>query len=660
LAPSSLALVCGGLVCGGLACGGAEAEPVVATASPMQPGASARGAGSAQAASGSRPTVAEAARFMDDVETELRRLFEARDRAMWVNMNFITDDTEALGAAAEERTAAFVTKSILAATRFDAIKSEMPAELARKFTLLRLAQVVPAPEDPKKREELARIEVEMAGAYGKGKYCPPAGSVLGKKAAARKAAAAPHAKAGDAKAGDACFNLEELSNILTKSRNEPELREAWEGWHATSSSMKPKYARYVELGNEGARGIGFADMGALWRAGYDMSPEAFEADIDRLWKEIQPFYEELHCFARAKLRAKYGKAVIGDKALIPAHLLGNMWSQEWQGLMDMLAPYPGEPKLDATPLIKAKKIEPKEMVRIGERFFTSLGFHELPKTFWERSLFVRPRDREVVCHASAWDVDQRNDLRLKMCIEPTDDDLVTIHHELGHIFYYQSYETLPILFEAGANDGFHEAIGDTIALSITPDYLKSIGLLGAVPKNDHVTLNVQMKMALSKVAFLPFGLLIDKWRWDVFSGKTPTDRYNAAWWALKKKYQGVAPPGDAARGDDFFDPGAKYHIPASTPYVRYFLSHVYQFQFYRALCRAAGHTGPLHTCSVFGNAAAGEKLRAMLALGASKPWPEAMAAIGAEPRADASALLEYFAPLRAYLEAQTKGETCGW
>lgn len=643
VAPAPLAML--------VACGGAETTPASAPSS-QSPATVSHPAGAGAAQSGTpqgKPTVAEATAFMNDVETELRRLYITRDRAAWINMNFITDDTEAIGAAGEEATAEYITKTILAAQRFEAVRAEMPADLARKFTLLKIAQTIPAPKDAKEREELANLEVEMSSAYGKAKYCPPAKSLLKKKPAPRKAGEPPP---------DECLNLDELSKILSKSRNEAELREAWEGWHATATPLKAKYARYVALGNKGARDIGYKDMGALWKAGYDMSPDAFEADIDRLWKEIKPFYEELHCYSRAKLRAKYGKAVVGDKAPIPAHLLGNMWAQEWQGMMDLFAPYPAEPKVDATPKIKSKHTDPKEMVRIGERFFTSLGFSPLPKTFWDRSLFVRPRDREVVCHASAWDINQKDDLRLKMCIEPSEDDLVTIHHELGHIFYYQAYENLPTLFQQGANDGFHEAIGDTIALSITPDYLKSIGLLDTVPKTDHSTLNVQMKMALSKVAFLPFGLLIDKWRWDLFSGKTPPEKANAAWWELRKSIQGIAPP--SPRSEDFFDPGAKYHVPASTPYVRYFLSHVYQFQFYRALCKAAGHTGPLHTCSVFDNKAAGEKLRAMLALGESKPWPEAMAAIGAEPRADASALLEYFAPLRAYLKDATKGETCGW
>jgi peptidyl-dipeptidase A len=298
------------------------------------------------------------------------------------------------------------------------------------------------------------------------------------------------------------------------------------------------------------------------------------------------------------------------------------------------------------------------MVELGERFFTSLGLDPLPKSFWERSLFTRPKDREVVCHASAWDVSWNDDLRIKMCIEPTEDDLITIHHELGHDYYFHYYYKQPVLFQQGANDGFHEGIGDTLALSVTPEYLKGLGLLDDVPKGDKGRINFQMKMALDKVAFLPFGLLIDKWRWDVFSGKTPKAKYNEAWWALRTKYQGVSAPSGRSEAD--FDPGAKFHVPASTPYVRYLLARIYQFQFHRALCKAAGHKGSLDTCSIYGNKDAGAKLRAMLELGQSKPWPEALAVLSGETKADASALVEYFAPLRAWLKDQNKGEQCGW
>lgn len=590
------------------------------------------------------PTADEAKRFVEQVDKDLRRLWVQRDRAGWVNQNFITDDSEALSAAGEEATAAYVTEAIGKAKRFDGVK-DLDADVARQLILLKLAQVVPAPSNATEGRELAELQSSMTGIYGKGHYCPPAGSSL----LGAVPAAAPAPK---------CLKLDDLSRILKKSRNYDELLEAWKGWHAIAPVMKDKYARYAELGNKGAKEIGFADMGALWRSGYDMTPSEFEADIERLWQDVKPLYDDLHCFARKKLRTKYGKERIPEKAPIPAHLLGNMWAQQWDGIFDVLEPYPGQGSLDVDKKLREKRYDPTKMVRLGEAFFTSLGLDPLPKTFWERSLFTRPKDREVVCHASAWDVSWNDDLRIKMCIEPTEDDLITIHHELGHDFYFHSYTKLPLLFQAGANDGFHEGIGDTLALSVTPEYLKQLGLLDQVPSNDKGRLNVQMKMALDKVAFLPFGLMIDKWRWDVFSGKTPKDKYNEAWWALRTKFQGVASPVPRTEAD--FDAGAKFHVPASTPYVRYFLARIYQFQFHRALCKAAGHKGSLDTCSVYGNKEAGAKLRAMLELGQSKPWPEALFTLSGEKIADASAMLEYFAPLRTYLKEQNKGEQCGW
>ncbi|HEY3592965.1 MAG TPA: M2 family metallopeptidase, partial [Polyangiaceae bacterium] len=545
--------------------------------------------------------------------------------------NFITDDTEALAAAGEEATAAYVSRAIKEATRFDGLT--LPPEMRRQFTLLKLAQTVPAPSDATERSELASIETGMVSSYGKGKYCPP--RLNGK-----------------------CLNLDDLSRILRVSHKPDDLLDAWIGWHSIAPPMKDKFARYAELGNKGAKEIGFSDMGALWRAGYDMPPADFEADIERLWQETKPLYDQLHCYVRARLRKKYGAELVPEHAPIPAHLLGNMWAQEWNNIFDLVQPYPGQASLDATKKLVEKKIQGAAMVKLGERFFTSLGFDPLPASFWERSLFTRPKDRDVVCHASAWDVSYANDLRIKMCIEPKEEDLITVHHELGHDYYFHEYYKMPMLFQAGANDGFHEGIGDTLALSVTPSYLKSIGLLDDAPDNPKAAINQQMKMALDKIAFLPFGLLIDKWRWDVFSGKTPKDKYNAAFWALRKQYQGVAPP--VARSESDFDPGAKFHIPNSTPYIRYFLARIYQFQFHRALCRAAGHKGPLETCSIYGNKEAGAKLEAMLALGASRPWPEAMAAISGETKADASAMLEYFAPLSKWLETQNQNEKCGW
>ncbi|HMI84431.1 MAG TPA: M2 family metallopeptidase [Polyangiaceae bacterium] len=610
-------------------CGGPQDCPRAATAPMPASPAATTAAPSAQA--NAAPTVEEARAFLDGVDKELRRLWIARDRAGWVNQNFITDDTEALSAAGEEATAEYVGRVIKESGRFELLP--LPDDQKRQLRLLKLAQTVPAPSSAVERAELANVETWMTSTYGKGKYCPP-------------------------KLGGKCQNLDELSKILRTSRKYDELLEAWTGWHSIAPPMREKFARYAELGNKGAREIGFADMGALWRSGYDMPAADFEADIERLWRDTKPLYDQLHCYVRARLRKKYGADKIGERAAIPAHLLGNMWAQDWVHVYDLVEPYPGQPSLDVSKKLKDKKLEGAAMVKVGEKFFTSLGFDALPDSFWKRSLFVRPKDRDVVCHASAWDVSYANDLRIKMCIEPTEEDLITVHHELGHDYYFNQYYKMPMLFQSGANDGFHEGIGDTLALSVTPAYLKSIGLLDNVADNGKAAINQQLKMALDKIAFLPFGLLVDKWRWDVFAGKTPTEKYNAAWWELRKQYQGVTAP--VARSEADFDAGAKFHVPASTPYIRYFLARIYQFQFHRALCKAAGHKGSLETCSIYGNKEAGAKLKAMLALGASRPWPEAMRALSGETKGDATAMLEYFTPLAKWLENENKAEKCGW
>ncbi|WP_050436221.1 M2 family metallopeptidase [Chondromyces crocatus] len=624
--------------CGGGAQGAAEAPS----------GAASPQAVAAASATPAAPTVEEARAFFAEVDQELRRLWTDSSRAAWINQTYIIEDTDALSAAAESASMEFLNRVTKAATRFDGMK--LPAELARQRTLLKVATTLPAPSDATKRAELAELLVTMGSDYGKGKYCPAEGkTALGKYLVVK-------GKKGTEK--KKCLTLPDLSDILRESRDWNEQLEAWTGWHAIAPPLKKKYERYVELGNEGAREIGFSDLGALWRAGYDMTPAEFEAETDRLWGQVKPLYDELHCYVRAQLRKRYGKDKVGEKAPLPAHALGNMWAQDWQGVYDAMVPFPGQPSLDVTKKLKDKKIDEKEMVRIGERFFTSLGIDPLPATFWERSLFAKPEDREVVCHASAWDVGYRDDLRIKMCIQPTEEDLITIHHELGHNYYYHYYYKLPILFQSGANDGFHEGIGDTLALSVTPEYLKSLGLIDKVPGDEKGQVNFLFKQALSKVAFLPFGKLIDQWRWDVFSGKTKPADYNAAWWALRQKYQGVASP--VARSEADFDPGAKYHVPAGVPYTRYFLAHIYQFQFHRALCAASGHKGPLHTCSIHGSKAAGDKMKAMLAMGASRPWQEAMQALTGQSAADPGALLEYFEPLQRWLREQNKNETCGW
>ncbi|MGC3999192.1 MAG: M2 family metallopeptidase [Anaeromyxobacter sp.] len=609
------------------ACASAPAKAPAPTPAPRPapPAASAAPAG---------PSAADAQAFVQKANEELKRLWIRSSTAEWIKSTYITDDTERNAASLNEDVMAYLSGAIATAVKFQALTTD--TDTARALYLLRVASALPAPSDPAQRAELAQLAAKLEGLYGKGKYCGPLGKT-------RKAT---------------CRDLQDLEEVMAKSRDYQTNLDAWTGWHAIAREMRPLYKREVELANAGAREIGYADLGQLWRAGYDMPPDAFEADTERLWQQVKPFYEELHCYVRSRLQQTYGKEKVPDGQPIPAHLLGNMWAQSWENLYPLVEPYKGQPSLDVDAALVAQKYDPVKMVKTGEAFFSSLGFEPLPASFWERSQFTKPRDRDVVCHASAWDVTYSADLRIKMCIRPTEEDLVTIHHELGHNYYQRAYVQLPVLFQNGANDGFHEAIGDAIALSITPGYLKQLGLIKSVPKDDKGLLNVQMKRALAKVSFLPFGKLIDQWRWDVFSGKTPPDRYEADWWTLRTRYQGVASP--VARTEQDFDPGAKYHIPANVPYTRYFLAAIYQFEFYKAMCDAAGWKGPLHECSVYGSKEAGKKLDDMLAMGASKPWPEAYKAITGRGQADAGPMLEYFAPLRAWLQQQNKGEKCGW
>jgi len=636
------------LALGGLliaACGDEQATPTAPSATPSATATSAQ--------KQSSPEEAEA--FMAKVDSELKALFIKRERAAWVSSNFITSDTEEISAEADRETMEYLAKTIKEATRFDGLELE-PA-LARQFHLLKLAGTLPAPNDAAKTAELAKITSEMQSAYGKGKYCPAEDGALRK-------ALAKHEENEDALACDTPgeagkgVSLGVLTKVMAGSRDEAALREAWMGWRKVAPDMKDDYARYVELGNEGAKEIGFADVGQLWRSGYDMEPEAFEKEVARIYDQVKPFYEQVHCYVRKKLAEKYGEELVPKGKPIPAHLLGNMWSQTWNNVADLAKPYPDAASVDVTAALKDKDYDEVEMVKTAEGFFTSLGLDALPETFWERSLFTKPTDRDVVCHASAWDVHYNDDLRIKMCIQRTGEELRVIHHELGHDYYFHYYFKEPILFQQGANDGFHEAIGDAIALSITPGYLAKIGLIEGGADDEQADLNYLMKMALEKVAFLPFGKLIDQWRWDVFAGKVEPATYNSEWWKLRTQYQGIAPP--EARTDEQFDPGAKYHVPANVPYIRYFLAFIYQFQFQRALCKAAGFEGPLHKCSIYGNEEAGKKLKALLAMGASKPWQDALQAMSGERKADPGALLEYFRPLRKFLEEETKGEQCGW
>ena len=564
-------------------------------------------------------------KFIAEAEQRYSDSVIAAGRASWVKSNFITDDTEALEAAANEANIALITELATRARKFDG--QNLPADTARKLKLLKLALTLPAPNDAKERKELTEVAAAMEGEYGKGKYCPDG----------------PDKK---------CLSLGDLEKIMAESRNPEELKKAWLGWHAVAPKYRKDYVRFVELANKGAKEMGFKDVGAMWRENYDMEADAFATEMERLWNQVKPLYDSLHTYVRARLRQKYGDAVVPATGPIPAHLLGNMWAQQWGNIYDVVKPASGGAQTyDLSKILQARKTDAKQMVRYGEGFFASLGFDKLPPTFWERSLFTKPQDRDVVCHASAWDIDNQKDVRIKMCININEEDFTTIHHELGHNFYQMAYAPQAPLYQNSANDGFHEAIGDTIALSVTPEYLKQLGFINQAP-DASADIPLLLHAALDKVAFLPFGYLVDQWRWKVFSGEAGAGDYNKVWWQLREKYQNVSAP--APRSENDFDAGAKYHVASNTPYARYFLAHILQFQFHRALCKEAGYKGPLNRCSIYGNKAAGEKLKAMLAMGQSKPWPEALKAMTGEDKMDATAILDYFAPLKTWLDEQNK------
>ncbi len=582
----------------------------------------------AQAEGEKAVTVEDAKAFIESSEKAIQEIGEEAGRIAWVNANFITYDTNWLNALMSERTTKLYVTLANQTKQFDGL--DLPPDLARKMKLLKLNLTLPAPEnDPDKIRKLAQLNTTMETIYGTGKY-----EIDGEE-----------------------LSLSKLSRIMATSRDYDKLLEVWRGWRTVSPPMKDMYAEMVGIANQGSQELGFKDTGSMWRSKYDMEPDDFRQDVDRLWGEVKPLYDSLHCYVRGRLVDHYGTDKVPANGPIPAHLLGNMWAQSWGNIYPLVAADEDEQGYDLTKLLEEQNYTPLKMVQTAEGFFTSLGFDPLPETFYERSLITEPRDRDVQCHASAWNVDGKEDLRIKMCTEVTGEDFNTVHHELGHNFYQRAYNHQSPMYQDDPNDGFHEAIGDMVSLSITPKYLKQIGLL-PLDASEEVNTNILLAQALDKIAFLPFGLLVDQWRWKVFNGELTPETYNDGWWELREKYQGVTAP--VERAADAFDPGAKYHIPNNVPYTRYFLAHIFQFQFYREACRIAGWEGPLAACSIYGNKEVGEKFNAMLETGAALPWQDSLEAFTGSREADATAILEYFAPLKAYLDEQNKGKSCGW
>jgi len=573
------------------------------------------------------PTAAEATAFISKAEQEFVALSEESSRTNWVYSTYINFDTQWLVSKISERATKRAVDFAIEAKKYDAVN--VPADVRRKLSFIKQGITLPAPQDPKLGTELAEVKTRLSSAYSIGKI----------------------------EFGGKTVPQNETEVLMQTLRDPAQLTEVWAKWHAVAKPIKADYARMVEIGNAGARELGYADVGALWRSGYDMPPDDFTVEVDRLWSQVKPIYDELHCHVRGKLNEKYGNGIVPLDQPIRADLLGNMWAQEWGALGDLVAPKKADPGIDLSKILKSKNFTPEKIVKTGEGFFTSLGFEPLPQTFWERSQITKPIGREVVCHASAWNLNDKDDLRIKMCTQVDAENFQTVHHELGHNFYQRAYKGQPVLFRGGANDGFHEAIGDMIALSITPEYLKQIGLIEDVPDASK-DVGLLMQRAMNGVAFLPFGLLVDKWRWQVFSGQLTPATYNEGWWKLRKDYQGVRPP--IVRSADDFDPAAKYHIAGGVPYMRYFLARILQYQFYKAACDSMGWKGPLHRCSFYGSKEVGAKFNSMLAMGSSQPWPDALEAFTGSRQMDGSAIVAYFEPLMVYLREQNKSRSCGW
>lgn len=574
-------------------------------------------------------TVEDAAAFLENAEARLAEDWNYVARIFWVQSNFITDDTNWLAARAGAASTELAVELANEAARYAHL--DLPADMERKLNILRNGITLPAPSVDGAATELAEITTQLGSMYSTGTY-----DVDGEPA-----------------------DLEVLSDIIETSRDPEILQDVWQGWRTNSVDMAPLYARMVEIANDGANELGFDNLADMWLSNYDMPPDEMEAEVERLWSQVEPLYEQLHCHVRAGLNDEYGEAVQPATGPIRADLLGNMWAQQWSNIYDLVAPEgAADDGLNVTALLEAQGYTAEDMVRTGEAFFSSLGFDPLPETFWDRSLITQPRDRTVVCHASAWDIDAEDDIRIKMCTQVNGEDFQTVHHELGHNYYQRAYSTQDFIFRNGAHDGFHEAIGDFVGLSITPEYLQAIGLIDEVPSAD-ADLGILMRQALDKIAFLPFGLMMDQWRWGVLRGDTTPAEYNSSWWELRTRYQGIVPPGGTRPGDAF-DPGAKYHIPNNTPYLRYFLSFIMQFQFHQAACEMAGWEGPLHRCSIYGNEEVGRRFNAMMEMGQSQPWPDALEAFTGTREMDGSAIIAYFAPLMEYLEEQNADRQCGW
>ncbi|KAM6291936.1 angiotensin-converting enzyme 2 [Porphyrio hochstetteri] len=467
-----------------------------------------------------------------------------------------------------------------------------------------------------------------------------------------------------------CLVLEPgLDIIMANSTDYHERLWAWEGWRANvGRMMRPLYEEYVDLKNEIATLNNYSDYGDYWRANYEADyPENYKysrdqliKDVEKTFEQIKPLYQQLHAYVRHRLEQFYGPEFISSTGCLPAHLLGDMWGRFWTNLYPLTVPYPAKPNIDVTSTMVLKKWDAMKIFKAAETFFDSIGLYKMTEGFWNNSMLTEPTDnRKVVCHPTAWDLG-KGDYRIKMCTKVTMDDFLTAHHEMGHIEYDMAYSKQPYLLRGGANEGFHEAVGEIMSLSAaTPQHLKSLDLLEPTFQEDEETeINFLLKQALTIVGTMPFTYMLEKWRWMVFRGEITKEEWTKRWWEMKREIVGVVEP--VLHDETYCDPAVLFHVSNDYSFIRYYTRTIYQFQFQEALCKAANHNGPLHTCDITNSTAAGTKLRELLELGRTKPWTQALENVTGEKYMNAAPLLHYFEPLYEWLQGNNSGRYIGW
>ncbi|KAG9486097.1 hypothetical protein GDO78_008918, partial [Eleutherodactylus coqui] len=473
--------------------------------------------------------------------------------------------------------------------------------------------------------------------------------------------------------GTRCLAFEPgLDQIMLDSTNYEERLWAWEGWRAEAGKkMRKLYEEYVDLENEAARLNGYQDYGDYWRGNYKTLTNDIEYsydgndllnDVNSTFYKILPLYKDLHAYVRSRLQEKYGSDYISSEGGLPAHLLGDMWGRFWTNLYPLVVPYPNTESIDVTDTMVAEKWTVDRMFKEAEKFFESVNLFRLNDNFWNNSMLQEPSDgRKVVCHPTAWDMGM-NDFRIKMCSKVNMEDFLTVHHEMGHIQYDMAYHHLPMLLRSGANEGFHEAVGEIMSLSAaTPEHLKSLQLLpSSFIETEETKINFLLRQALTIVGTLPFTYMLELWRWRVFSGEIPKDKWMQTWWDMKREMVGVVEP--VGHDESYCDPAALFHVANDYSFIRYYTRTIYQFQFQDALCKIANRSNPLYSCDITNSTAAGDKLRSMLELGNSKPWTEALKSITGGTKIDVQPLLNYFEPLHTWLRNNNtaKNRTVGW